>query len=294
MANGEAVTVADKDWLQHAYALGGTGSGKTTWLESLMAADLAERRGFCYLDKHGDSAKRIADSSPQPIIYWQPASLSHVIGLNPLHNVPPDERWKVTANIVSVFSDIWGLGEQTPRLIYFLRAALRLLLDTPGSTLLDIRRVLSDPEFRHKLLKSCKDGDVFDVQADFFRSEQLVGSKLGFQLFDQSFAARPDLHVARLRRLTQLLERRHADRFQILLGLFPLRVVYAAELLDECGNALVVNLSGKGAVLRQCQPGQAEAHSQGQVQQPLEHFLSPSNHSVRLCPITVSTVPRRY
>jgi Flp pilus assembly CpaF family ATPase len=41
MANGEAVTVADRDCLQHAYALGGTGSGKTTWLESLMAADLS-------------------------------------------------------------------------------------------------------------------------------------------------------------------------------------------------------------------------------------------------------------
>lgn len=167
IANGEAVTVADRDWLQHAYALGGTGSGKTTWLESLMAADLVERRGFCYLDKHGNSANRIADSSPQPIIYWQPASLSHVIGLNPLHNVPSDERWKVTANIVSVFSDIWGLGEQTPRLIYFLRASLRLLLDTHGSTLLDIRRVLSDPEFRRKLLKSCKDDETRQTWREF-------------------------------------------------------------------------------------------------------------------------------
>jgi len=106
MANGEPVTVADRDWLQHAYAIGGTGSGKTTWLESLMADDLSNGRGFCYIDKHGDSAKRIADSSPQPHIYWRPASLSHVVGLNPLHDVPPDERWKVTANIVSVFSDL--------------------------------------------------------------------------------------------------------------------------------------------------------------------------------------------
>ena len=64
IANGEAVTVDDRDWLQHAYAVGGTGSGKTTWLESLMAADLSERRPFCYIDKHGDSAKRIADGSP--------------------------------------------------------------------------------------------------------------------------------------------------------------------------------------------------------------------------------------
>ena len=125
-----------------------------------MAADLAAGRGFCYLDKHGNSAKRMADSSPQPLIYWRPASLSHVIGLNPLHDVPPDERWKVTANVVSVFSDIWGLGEQTPRLIYFLRAAVRLLLDTHGTTLLDIRRVLSDATYRRSLLKKCKDAET--------------------------------------------------------------------------------------------------------------------------------------
>jgi len=167
MANGEPVTIANRDWLQHAYAVGGTGSGKTTWLESLMAADIMDRRGFCYIDKHGDSAKRIADSSPQPIIYWRPASLSHVIGFNPLHNVPPDERWRVTANVVSVFSDIWGLSEQTPRLLYFLRAAVRLLLDTHGTTLLDIRRVLSDVEFRRRLLKACKDEETRQTWREF-------------------------------------------------------------------------------------------------------------------------------
>ncbi len=167
IANGEPVTVADRDWLQHVYAIGGTGSGKTTWLESLMAGDLTEGRGFCYIDKHGDSAKRIADHSPQPHIYWRPASLSHVVGLNPLHNVPPDDRWKVTANIVSVFSDIWGLGEQTPRLIYFLRASVRLLLDSHGTTLLDIRRVLSDATYRHGLLRKCRDEETRQTWREF-------------------------------------------------------------------------------------------------------------------------------
>lgn len=52
-ANNEAVTVAEADFRQHAYAIGATGSGKTTWLQSLTAADLAERRGFCCTDKPG-------------------------------------------------------------------------------------------------------------------------------------------------------------------------------------------------------------------------------------------------
>jgi type IV secretory pathway VirB4 component len=44
-SNEEPVTIADRDWLQHVYAIGGTGAGKTTWLESLMAQDLAAGRG---------------------------------------------------------------------------------------------------------------------------------------------------------------------------------------------------------------------------------------------------------
>ena len=226
IANGEAVTVADRDWLQHAYALGGTGSGKTTWLESLMAADLAERRGFCYLDKHGDSAKRIADSSPQPIIYWQPASLSHVIGLNPLHNVPPDERWKVTANIVSVFSDIWGLGEQTPRLIYFLRASLRLLLDTHGSTLLDIRRVLSDPEFRRKLLKSCKD----------------VETRQTWREFDAKDARQQAQEIGSLQNKVAAL----ADALPLRLVLGQKTSTINLRKIIERGTVMVCDLSGMG------------------------------------------------
>jgi hypothetical protein len=178
-ANGEPITVAAHDWRHHAYAIGGTGAGKTTWLESLIAADLAAGRGFCYLDKHGDSAKRIADSSPQPLLYWRPTDLSYVVGLNPLHNVPPDERWRVTANVVSVFADIWDLGEHTPRLTYYLRAAIRLLLDTHGTTLLDIRRVLSDPRYRTSLCRKCRDPETrmtwreFDAKSETQKAQEI-------------------------------------------------------------------------------------------------------------------------
>ena len=41
------------------------------------------------------------------------------------------------------------------------------MLDTHGSTLLDIRRVLSDPEFRRKLLKSCKDDETRQTWREF-------------------------------------------------------------------------------------------------------------------------------
>lgn len=164
-SSGNIIALSDTDRRQHLYAIGQTGTGKTTWLLSLMAQDLAAGRGFCFIDKHGDAAKQIADSAP--VIYWKPSDLSHPVALNLLQSVAPDERWRVTADIVSVFSDIWDLGEHTPRLIYYLRAAVRLLLDTPGTTLLDIRRVLSDEGYRSRSLKNCRDKETRQTWREF-------------------------------------------------------------------------------------------------------------------------------
>ena len=89
------------------------------------------------------------------------------MGLNPLQDVAPDERWKVTADIVSAFADIWELGPQTPRLPYYLRVALRLLLDTSGTTLLDIRRVQSEEHYRSSLLRRCTDSQAVQTWREF-------------------------------------------------------------------------------------------------------------------------------
>jgi hypothetical protein len=82
----------------HTYIIGASGSGKSTHM--LSEADGA----FAFIDKHGQAARQLADS--RECIYWRPADLTHPVGFNPLENVPPDERWKVTADIVSLFSDI--------------------------------------------------------------------------------------------------------------------------------------------------------------------------------------------
>jgi ABC-type transporter Mla maintaining outer membrane lipid asymmetry ATPase subunit MlaF len=59
---GEGITLAEVDRRQHLYCVGGSGVGKTNWLLSLMAQDLAAEREFCFIDKHGDAAKQLADT----------------------------------------------------------------------------------------------------------------------------------------------------------------------------------------------------------------------------------------
>lgn len=158
----------------HQYVIGATRSGKSNYLMTLAGSE----EPFCFIDKHGTTARQIADA--MPCIYWRPADLDFPIGLNPLQNVPPDERWKITADIVSVFSDIWKLGPETPRLLYYLRASVRLLLDTNGTTLLDIRRVLSDDGYRHRLLRKSSDRETAQTWEEFnTKKEQQQAQEIG-------------------------------------------------------------------------------------------------------------------
>jgi hypothetical protein len=224
ITTGEGITLADVDRRQHLYCVGGSGAGKTNWLLSLMAQDLAAGSGFCFIDKHGDAAKQLADSAP--CIYWKPADLSHCVGLNPLQNVPPDERWKITADITAIFSDIWGLGEQTPRLLYYLRAAIRLLLDTNGSTLMDIRRVVSDENYRARLVRACSDSETIQTWNEFNAKPAK----------DQS------LEVGSLQNKVAALADPLPLRF--VIGQ-PTSTINIGKLMDT-GQVLIVDLSGMG------------------------------------------------
>jgi hypothetical protein len=63
ITTGKGIALADVDRRRHLYCVGGSGAGKTNWLLSLMAQDLNAGRGFCFIDKHGDAAKQLADSA---------------------------------------------------------------------------------------------------------------------------------------------------------------------------------------------------------------------------------------
>jgi hypothetical protein len=152
---------------RHVYLCGATGTGKTTLLDSFMHSLFQTKFGFCFIDPHGDKAEEIADAVPEhrlnDIIYFDPSELSYTISYNPLAAIPLDDRHLAASQILAVFIQVWKLNlESTPRLQPMLYNALRLLLDTSGSTLLDISRLLHDEKYRIGLINGCEDGYVRD------------------------------------------------------------------------------------------------------------------------------------
>ncbi|MFM9942160.1 MAG: type IV secretory system conjugative DNA transfer family protein [Hyphomicrobiaceae bacterium] len=171
--SGVLAALIPEDRARHLYLIGKTGTGKSTLLLNMMAADLADGHGFALLDPHGDLALAIADSIPphrtNDVIYLDPADLSFPIGFNPLHNIVPDKRPLVAAHIVAAFQHIWG-DSWGPRLEYILTNALRLLLDAPGSTLLGLPRLLTDVNYRQRLLAHVRDPVIAGYWSNEFPS----------------------------------------------------------------------------------------------------------------------------
>src|ERR1043165_1173607 len=148
--------IKDKDRLAHIFCIGKTGVGKSTLLQNMATSDIEKGKGLAVIDPHGDVAetllKRIPKHRKDDLIYFDPADLEHSIAFNPLHAVHPNFHHLVASGLVSVFKKIWGDTSWGPRMEYILRFALLTLLEYPEATLLDIQPLLTDSQYRDRIL----------------------------------------------------------------------------------------------------------------------------------------------
>ena len=225
------VTLSRDDRRQHVHLIGKTGTGKTTTLRSLIYHDLAVGHDFAVLDPLGGLAEAVVDAVPawrnDHTIYFNPGGdLEHCLGFNPVDHVPPDLRHLVADHIVSAFMHIWNASlEDTPRLVYVLYNALRLLLDAEGTTLLGLPRLLVDDTYRAGLLKQCPDA----VVVGYWQNE--------FAAYDERFRAQVIGPIQ--------------NKIGMLLSPPPLRNILGqrrstidiARLMNKDGGVLIANLS---------------------------------------------------
>jgi hypothetical protein len=144
------------DERQHIYIIGKTGSGKTTLLRNLIIQHIALGHGVGVIDPHGDLAEELLHHVPpwraDHLVYFNPGDLEFPVGLNVLANVAPDSRHLVASGIVAAFKGIWR-DSWGPRLEYILYNAVSALLDCRNATLLGVNRLLTDPDFRAKVIR---------------------------------------------------------------------------------------------------------------------------------------------
>ena len=171
--------------------LGKTGMGKSTLLLNCIVQDIQRGNGVVVIDPHGDLIERVLATIParriNETVYFNPADTEHPIGFNPLHNADPRQRHLVASGIIQAFKKIW-VDFWGPRLEYVLRNALLALIESPGNTLLGIPRLLTDDQYRIRVLKGVNDPVIrqfwtteYEQYPKVFRTETIspIQNKVG-------------------------------------------------------------------------------------------------------------------
>ncbi len=179
------------DRRRHMYLIGKTGMGKSTILENMIVDDIRAGHGVAVVDPHGDLAEKIVEYIPadriKDVVYFNPSDINFPIAFNVVEQVEPHLRHLVASGLIGVFQKLWA-DSWGPRLEYILRNAILAILDFPGSTLMGVVRMLSDKNYRKKVVANIKDPVVkafwekeFSGYADKFASEAVspIQNKVG-------------------------------------------------------------------------------------------------------------------
>ena len=136
---------------KHVYVIGKTGMGKSTMLENMAIQDIQHGEGIAFIDPHGSTAEKLLDFVPHDrindVVYFAPFDVDHPLGFNVMEDVGFEHRHLVVSGLMGAFKRIW-VDAWSARMEYILQNTLLALLEYPGSTLIDVNRMLTNKNFR--------------------------------------------------------------------------------------------------------------------------------------------------
>lgn len=158
---------------KHVYVIGKTGMGKSTMLENMAIQDIQNGEGIAFIDPHGSTAEKLLDFVPRErikdVLYFAPFDTDNPIGFNVMEDVGYDKRHLVVSGLMGAFKRIW-VDAWSARMEYILQNTLLALLEYPGSTLLDVNRMLTNKAFRTAVIEKITDPLVKSFWAEEFAS----------------------------------------------------------------------------------------------------------------------------
>ncbi|WKZ30127.1 MAG: DUF87 domain-containing protein [Candidatus Dojkabacteria bacterium] len=159
-----------QDQRRHMYIIGKSGTGKSSLMKNMIVSDIMNGEGVGVVDPHGELAEFVLDYVPEhrinDVVYFNPGDTEFPIGFNPLYLKDRNQRDLVADGVVAVFKkyfDSWG-----PRLEYMLYNAILTALESQGTTLLSIQRMLVDKAYRKRVLSHVRDPIVLRFWRDEF------------------------------------------------------------------------------------------------------------------------------
>ncbi len=149
-----------EDRNKHVYIIGKTGMGKTALLRNMLAQDIRNGFGVGFLDPHGEAAEELLDFVPEErikdVCYFNPGDINYPMSFNVMEEVSVEQRHLIASGLMEVFKKIWP-DVWSARMEYILSNTILALLESPGTTLLGVNRMLADANYRKKIINNVKD-----------------------------------------------------------------------------------------------------------------------------------------
>lgn len=180
------VRIKDEDRLRHIFMIGKTGVGKTTLFENMIDQDIRAGKGVCFIDPLGDAIESILAKIPEQraeeVILFDPSDTERPMGLNLLEWRQPEDKDRLIADWIEIFYKLYDpnrTGIIGPQWEHWGRnAALTVMAQPEGGTLIEIPRLFVDDQFREQAISYVKDPVVqafwkqqLAKTADFHKSE---------------------------------------------------------------------------------------------------------------------------
>lgn len=156
--------IADKDRATHLYVIGGTGTGKTKFLEFLIRQDIEKGNGAGIIDPHGDLIEDIKGflacrykenkdekAISENVVLIDPTDPQSTVTFNPLEKLPNVSVAEQAGELISAFKKIWA-DSWGSRMEDLLRNSL-IALGEAGYTLAELSQFLTSRPFREFVLE---------------------------------------------------------------------------------------------------------------------------------------------
>jgi hypothetical protein len=160
------IRIKRADRRRHMYIIGKSGTGKSQFIAGLAIQDILNGEGVCVMDPHGDLIEDVMRHIPperaEDVILFSPADMERPMGLNLIEFDPryPEQKTFVINELIKIFDKLYDLKTTGgPMFEQYMRNALLLIMShvESGSTLMEVPRVLSEPDFRKLKLEHCSD-----------------------------------------------------------------------------------------------------------------------------------------
>ncbi len=151
------------DRRRHLYVLGKSGTGKSCLLQLLVKNDIEKGYGCAVLDPHGDLIDEILRLIPperaKDVVLFDPSQDGYAPQFNPMAPVRPELKLRVTMSFLDSFKRIFG-ADWSEKMDHILRYAVLGLLSSNECSLVNLRRMLAEDEFRMTIIRQAKDESV--------------------------------------------------------------------------------------------------------------------------------------